>query len=383
MKTKIPKQKILYVITKSNWGGAQRYVFELAIFSAKNYDVTVVLGGDGSLKTKLNEEGIRTLSLPSLKRDVSIFSDFCTLRDLIHIFKTEKPDIIHINSSKIGALGALAGRIAHVPKIIFTAHGWAFREERPPYQKFLIKVISMVTIMMSHQVVTVSKRDLREGKNLFFTHNKLTLIYNGIKDETFKKKDDAREEILNTLSTKIQTNAQKALWVGTIGELHKNKGHIFALEALSLLPKNANVFFFIIGEGEERNTLEKKIKDYQLEHKVFLLGKKDDAVSLLNAFNIFLFPSLKEGLPYAVLEAGISGVPVIASAVGGIPEVITDMQTGVLIRPKSAEEIIHAIEYVVHHPIETIAFSKKLRSNIKKDFSLKKMLAQTEKLYCD
>jgi len=384
MNSKTKKKKILYVITKSNWGGAQRYVFDLSVNFSKKHDVSVALGGNGPLKTKLEEADIRTIPLPFLERDINLFADFLAFKNLVSLFKTEKPDIIHVNSSKIGGLGALAGRIAKVPKIIFTAHGWAFREERPEYQKIAIKFLSWLTILLSHKVITVSERDEKEALALPFTGGKTILIHNGIKEEPIFEKSEARKQILERLKKMDEipfAGNENALWLGSIGELHANKGHIYAIEALAKLPPTANVLFFIIGAGEEKKALENKISEFHLGSKVFLLGKRDEAQELLRAFDVFLFPSVKEGLPFAILEAGMASLPVIASAVGGIPEIITDMQTGILVRPKSSDEMIRALEYVLNHPIETTSFGKKLRTMIKKEFSLAKMLRETETVY--
>lgn len=375
------KKKILYVITKSNWGGAQRYVFDLATGFSEKYDVSVALGGEGELATRLKDAGIRTILLPFLTRDVNLFADVLAFKKLIQLFREEKPDIVHVNSSKIGGLGALAGRIAKVPKIIFTAHGWAFREERPAHQKIAIKFLSWLTIILSHRVITVSERDEREALAMPFTKGKIVLIHNGIKEPEFLSKEEAREKILADIGSAREKIPENAFWMGTIGELHKNKGHLYAIEALSKIPRDAELLFFITGEGEEKAALLKKIQEYRLEEKVFLLGKRDDAAELLKAFDVFLFPSVKEGLPFAILEAGMSGATTIASAVGGIPEVITDMQTGMLVRPKSSEEIIRAVEYILSHQTQAADFGKKLRAMIKKDFSLTKMMRETDKVY--
>jgi glycosyltransferase involved in cell wall biosynthesis len=371
------KKKILYVITKSNWGGAQRYVFDLATQFAGKYEVAVALGGNGKLKTRLEEAGIRVISLPFLVRDVSVFLDTRVFFGLLSLFKKERPDIIHLNSSKISGLGALAGRMAKVPKIIFTAHGFAFREEwRGAFQIKIIKFFSWLTVLLSHAVITVSARDEREALSFPFTRRKILLVRNGISEPEFLSKEEARKIL-------CEKNTENALWIGTIGELHKNKGHAYAIEALSKLPPTANILFFIIGEGEEKNALLEKIRENKLEEKVFLVGNKNNAAELLGAFDIFLFPSVKEGLPFTILESGLAGLPVIASAVGGIPEIITDMQTGILVRPKSSDEIIRALQYILHHEKESTEFGKKLRAVIKKDFSRNGMLRETEKVYTE
>ncbi len=379
-----PKKKILYVITKSNWGGAQRYVYDLATNFAKKYDVSVALGGTGELKTRLLDAGIRTIPLPFLSRDISLTDDMRTFKKLIELFKEEAPDIIHVNSSKIGGLGALAGRIAKVPKIIFTAHGWDFREERPALQIFAIKVLSWLTILFSHTVITVSERDEREALAMPFTRKKIKLIHNGISDLPLLEKEEARKRVLSHLAKErglTVEESKNAFWFGTIAELHKNKGQTYAIEAFSKLPNDSKILFFIMGEGEERMALQKQIIDSGLENKIFLLGNVDEASSLLPAFDVFLFTSIKEGLPFAILEAGIAGIPTITSAVGGIPEIITDMQTGILVRPKNADEILSAIKYIMSHEDEAIKFGKKLQSMVKKDFSLPKTLKETATVY--
>ncbi|MFA6494330.1 MAG: glycosyltransferase family 4 protein [Candidatus Paceibacterota bacterium] len=384
MNNEIKKKKILYVITKSNWGGAQRYVYDLSVNFSKKYDLAVVLGGKGELKTRLEEKGIRVIDLPFLTRDVNPFADFSSFKTLLELFKAERPDVIHVNSSKVGGLGTLAGRLAKVPKIIFTAHGWAFREERPEHQKFAIKFLSWLTILLSHKVITVSERDEREALSMPFTDKKIALIHNGIKGSSIIERSEARKQIMDHFWRKgiaPPERMDQALWIGTIGELHKNKGHAYAIEALSKFPRTENIIFFIIGEGEERNTLEKMVVELDLQEKVIFLGKKDDAASLISAFDIFLFPSVKEGFPFAILEAGMAGIPIIASAVGGIPEIITDMQTGILVRPKNPEEIIRALEYILSHQSSASGFAKKLHAKIKKDFSLAKMFRETEDVY--
>ena len=157
-----PKKKILYLITKSNWGGAQRYVFDLATsLNKEEYDVVVALGGTGRLVDELKNKKVRVIQLKSLERDISIFKEIKSAIELFKIIKSEKPNILHINSSKAGGLGALIGRILGVPKIIFTAHGWAFNEDRPWRQKISIKTLHWLTILLSHTTITVSETTKR------------------------------------------------------------------------------------------------------------------------------------------------------------------------------------------------------------------------------
>jgi len=384
------RQKILYVITKAHWGGAQRYVYDLATGLPKEkFDVAVAVGGEGGLKTKLNEEEIRTITIDRLGRDVNILDDIVVFFRLFKLFRKEKPDVVHLNSSKVGGLGALAARFTRVPRIVFTAHGWAFNEVRDVFQQTAIKLLSWITVFLCHRVITVSEYDGKQGRAMPFVSKKITVIHNGVSEIDFKNKEEARNILLGSRTSKFD---EKTIWLGTIAELHKNKGIEYTIKALSILMKHAvkddtqglpleGFVFVVIGEGEERESLENLIKEEGLEGNIFLVGYKENASLLLKAFDVFLLPSIKEGLPYVLLEAGVASLPSIASATGGIPEIIDDMETGVLVKPKDSEEIGKAIMYLAENKAKMKEFGQELHKKVAKNFSTSKMIKQAMKIY--
>src|ERR1700734_3367295 len=125
------RTKVLFLITKGTWGGAQRYVFDLATNIPRGrFEAVVAYGQKGKLAEDLTNAGVRTLQLPSLGRDVAVVSDIKSFFEILKLLRKERPDVLHLNSSKAAALGAPAARIAGVKKIIFTVHGWPFRENR-------------------------------------------------------------------------------------------------------------------------------------------------------------------------------------------------------------------------------------------------------------
>lgn len=385
------KKKILYCITKSNWGGAQRYVYDLATGIPRDkFEIAVVLGGNGQLKEKLEIAGIRTISVNALKRDVGIINDISSFFALIKIFKNEKPDIVHLNSSKIGGLGGLAGRIARVKKIIFTAHGWAYNEERSFSQKIAIAILHFITVALSHLTIAVSEKAKEQFKSFGSIKNKIVVIHNGIGEIEFMEKEKARQKLVEVRLQQAEKVKEviksEPLWIGTISELHKNKGLSYAIEALknhleTKHPSLQKVIFIIMGEGEERKNLEKIIKNNNLENSVFLVGNVENASSYLKALDVFTLTSTTENLPYTILEAGKAGVPIIASNVGGISEIIDDMESGILLQPKKPKEISDAIEYYINHPDKKEIFPKILEEKIDKEFSLEKMVSETLKVY--
>ena len=378
------KTKILYVITKSNWGGAQRYVFDLATsLPPETFEIMVVSGGDGILNKKLHDFSIRTISVPSMRRDISFASDLKTFFAFYRIFRTEKPNTIHLNSPKAAGFGSLAGRLAGIKKIITTVHGFAFNEPRPFYQKLLIKFFTWITMILSHKVIVIANREYEQARKFWFIKKKIVLISLGIKPiPNLLKADDARREIGKIIGVSLQNKIINKIIVGTIAELHPNKGLPYLIDAMSeVIKKHPDTTSVIIGDGQERNNLIDQIKNRGLDKSVFLAGFIDNAPDFLNAFDIFVLPSLKEGLPYVLLEAGLASLAIIATNVGGIPDIIKNNETGFLIPPKNTQSLAEAISFLIDNKDKREAVSRSLQVNIKSQFSFEKMLGATENLY--
>jgi len=303
------KTKILYVITKSNWGGAQRYVYDLATALPKDkFDVCVAFGQPGRLAEKLSKTDIATRPTASLQRDISMIADMRSFFELLRLFRTEQPDVVHLNSSKAAGLGALAARLAGVPRIVFTAHGWPFWEQRNPVSRAFIYFFSWLTALFSHNIIVVSDYDMGVARKMPFVAHKTIRIYNGI-------------DLLMLFGSgeKIRTAFPSGVRItGTIGELTRNKNQIVLVEQARDDP---DMFVAIVGEGEERPRLEAKIKEYGLENRVRIFGFIS-ASEVLRGFDVFALPSLKEGLPYVLLEARVAGLPIVANRVGGVGEIL-------------------------------------------------------------
>jgi glycosyltransferase involved in cell wall biosynthesis len=305
-------KKILLAITKSNWGGAQKYVYTLAnMLKNKGFLVKVLLGGNGVLKEKLESIDIEVLQAKSLQRDISFFGDIKSFFEILKILRNEKPDVFHLNSSKIGAIGAFAGRLSRIKKIIFTAHGFTFNEDRNPIMKFILKVIYWKTFVYSHKTIFVSKETKRQAPKFLIPSSKFKVIYNGIEPLNFYEKNIARE--------KLDLKQEETI-VGTIAELHSIKNLVFLIEKF----RKVNAKLVIIGEGEERKKLERLIDKNGLNKKVILKGFIEEAGQFLKAFNLFVLPSKSEAMPLSIIEAMQANIPIVASPVGGIPEMVPE-----------------------------------------------------------
>lgn len=375
------RKKVFYLITKGNFGGAQRYVFDLATnLPKKDFSVTVIMGQGKTLEQKLAQNGIKTYTLESLGRDVNLWLDLKSLFWIWHKLWQEKPDVIHLNSSKIGGLGALAGRLAGIKKIIFTVHGLAHNENRPSWQKILIKFSHWLSMILSHQVITVSNNLEQEIVGWPGLAQKVTTINNGVAPYKLFDRAVARREIWSGHNDKF--------WIGTIAELHKNKGLDYLIEAFAstvraLLGDSLgwSLNLIIIGEGEERNNLQKLITDKKMNDRILLAGRIEDARHYLKSFDIFALTSRTEALPYSILEAGLASLPVIASEVGGIPEVIDSPDKGILIPVGNIEEIKKSLLFLIKKSKYRQLVSNNLKHQVQNNFSIKKMIEQTSSLY--
>jgi glycosyltransferase involved in cell wall biosynthesis len=308
------KTKVLFVITKSNWGGAQRYVYDIATHLPQEFEPVVAYGPahtsehPGILAEKLQAAHVRTIFVPALTRDIGI-ADMAAFRELKNLYETERPHVVHLNSSKAGIIGALAARATRVPRIVFTAHGWPFWEQRPLPWRIVAWVGSFLTACLTHRTICISHNDLRAFARMPFVGHRQTLIYNGI---------DMSVSFGTGTAIRDAFPADAHI-TGTIGELTANKNQIALIEQAKT---DSHMHVAIVGEGEERAFLEEKVRQYGLTGRVKFFGFIP-AIEVLRGFDSFSLPSLKEGLPYVLLEARLAGLPIEAAHTGGVEEALS------------------------------------------------------------
>lgn len=407
------RKKILYIITKSIWGGATKYTYDLAINLSRlptgqagnQFEVFVAAGGKDTLYKKLENTGVKYREIKHFQKSINPLKDVFVFFEILKLIRTLKPNIVHVSSSKAGGLVGLAVFTLRKLRItsyelcaVFTAHGWAYHEDRPSWQKTIIKIISRLTASFYNKIITVSEYDrLSAIKNNIAKQEKLTTVHNGIAAGSidFLQKEEARQALLTNISRGASSGNQavdnslpeeaprEEFWMGSIGEFVKNKGHKFLIEAaLELVKKYPAMKFVIVGHhGEEKNNLELRIKNYKLRDSVFLVDSQENAARYMKAFDIFILPSLKEGLPYVLLEAGLAKLPVIATAVGGNPEIIDSGKSGFLIDDEDPDDIVDGVIRLVENRALSDGFRESLHKKILQDFSFQKMLSGTIDVY--
>lgn len=371
------KKKIILAITKSNFGGAQRYVFDLAKELKTNFDISVISGGSGLLDEKLKQENVRHLKL-KIKNNLNPLTAIFEIIRMGKILKLENPDIVHLNSSKMGFVGSIAGRLySPKSKIIFTNHGLLFNEPNRNFiLKWLLKIPYKIIFKNTDKIIAVSKAVRTDCLKISpKIDGKIILIYNGIKPINFLDKNQSRLK----LSSQINL---KDFVIGTIAELHPVKGLEYLIQSIPEIKKQKpNIKLIIIGSG----TLEKKLKSLteklDLEKTVIFSGFVENASTLLLAFDIFVISSISEALAYTAIESSSAGLPIIATRVGGIPEIIKDQETGILIEPKNSKQISEKILWLLNNQEQAQKIGEKAKENILEKFSFKKSLEKIKDLY--
>src|SRR3989344_4859122 len=382
------RSKILYVITQAEMGGAQRYLYDLATsFEAQNYDISVAIGQsqDKSLIYLLRSKNLPVYELKRLVRAISPINDFWAIFELRKLYQKIKPDIIHLNSTKAGIIGSLANhtitKISY--KVIYTAHGWVFNEPMSKIKKWLYWGLEKITSRPKDKIICVSAFDYQTAiKYKIAGTKKLITIHNGLDTDTleFLPKEEALNKLISNFKFQISNSS---IIIGTIANFYKTKGLEYLIGSTKILISNSQypIFLIIIGDGELRPQLEELIKKYDLENNIILAGRQENASQYLKAFDIYVSSSVKEGLPYSILEAMAAELPIITTAVGGVPEMIKDNDNGLLIEPKNYKILAEKIKYLIENKPLAQRLGKQARQDVKENFSKEKMIRETFKQY--
>ncbi len=382
-------------------GGAQRFLYELVThLNPEKYDVSVAAGRNGELFSKLGGENVKTIkirnfsNMPGVKNLLAFFEIFGL------IVKT-KPDIIYLLSSEAGFSGSIAGSLYRFflrsprwsfgeagkkIKIIYRIGGWAFKESRSIFVKKIYLWTEKISMPFKDIIIVNSEFDRQLAiKNKIARPEKIITIYNGVNlnEIKFFPKEEAWKFLANKTYEAINYKPKaESLLIGTIANFYKNKGLDFLILAAARIKKyQSNWQFVIIGDGPERFSLEKLIKNQKLENNIFLIGSIPNAHKYLKAFDLFVLPSVKEGQPWVILEAMAASLPIVATNIAGIPEMIENEVSGLLVEPADSNALAEAIEKMLIRPSLASECAEKAFATVKEKFGIIEMIRKNEDLF--
>jgi glycosyltransferase involved in cell wall biosynthesis len=379
MSVPIDKIKVLHIITNMPIGGAQDNTLStIEGLDKERYDISLMSGPKGDWKERAQRiEGCRCIFINEMVREVHLIKDFIAFVKIFIALRRGKYDIVHTHSSKPGFYGRFAARLASVPVIIHTIHGFPFHDFMPKiFRQFLI-ILERFLSGISDKLITVSKLNLQQalGLNLALPE-KFVNVYSGIDFSKFNKKVDLkkkRRELNIPNNTKV---------VGFVGRLTKCKGIEYFFRAVQTVTKQSNgIVVLIVGDGELRWKSERLAEELGITPFVKFLGFREDVPELLQLFDVYVLSSLWEGLGRALTEALYSRRPTVATAVAGVPELVRNKETGILVPPADPAALAEGILYLLDNPDKRKKLAQNAHNLVKQEFSVEAMVQSIDELY--
>ena len=351
------KTRILFIITQSEWGGAQSYVATTAKEALRRgFDIRIAAGGRDKLANTAQESGIRYQELEELKRSISPIQDIKAIKELCRLLKEYRPDILYLHSSKAGIIGSIAGRLCRIPHIVYRIGGWSFLDPVSPIQKQIRIWSERLTAKGKDDIIVLHPNDEQLAKQHHIKpKHAIHCIPNGINIEktiaSAKPSKEARDALISIWSdaTKHLSSDPSAPILMTIANFYPTKNLRSYIEAIGIVAKTyPNIRVIIAGEGEERHLLESERAKKNLNQIIALPGQIPSASSYLIGADLFILPSAKEGMPWALLEAMTIGTPSIATDVGANAWMLGE--NGTIIPPNDPQKLAEAIIDNLDHP---------------------------------
>ncbi len=363
--------KILLYTDTPLYGGAEKHMLLLAkSLNRKNFNPIIVCRKSKNLEKWCKE--LAKNKIETIITDTPNKNSPSNLTQLNKIIKKHKPEIIHAHIwNPVACKYAFAAAWLNNIPLVTTEHDpFPLTGHKKIYKK--------LTLGQCKRIITVSLANQTLFNDLYpASANKTITIHNGIE----KASTELSEQHKHHLKKDDFHAGQETKIVFSAGALHPRKGYKYLINAFKkVVNKVDNVKLVIAGSGPERNKLEKLIKNLRLEKKVILLGQRDDIEKLMLASNIFVLPSLKEAFGIVVLEAMQNGLPIIASNVGGIPEIISSEKLGLLVKPGQKDSLSKALIKLLKDEKLRNTFATKGQEHWK-DFSVEKMAKKTEEVY--
>jgi glycosyltransferase involved in cell wall biosynthesis len=365
-------------ITLSEVGGSQKVVYSIISNLPEDlYDITLVTSPGGELLDWIKElnrgrsNKIRIVTLECIRRDISLFYDLATFFKLISIMKNGRYDVAHFHNSKMGTLGRIAAKLCGIQKIYYTMHGLNLNKKTTGRLYPVLSLIEKRIARFTTKVVFVSKHDMMAGiQNGWATATNACLIYNGI------------PEVPSSERRKKHLEDHDAPVIAFIARLAEPKQPEFAIRVSAKLLRGGNDHkLLIIGDGPKRTECEELIRSLGEENRIIMMGKCDNVMELLSQSDIFCLFSKSEGLPISIIEAMQCGLPVVASDIGGIPELIEHGVTGFLVPGQDEDFAAECLQKLFSDKEQRKNMGSQARKDANIEYSLVKMALEYKQIY--
>lgn len=298
--------------------------------------------------------------------------DLSNLRQIHGLIRRYRIDIYHARDYKTCFIGFLLKKVNPSLKLVFTAHGWINDSAKARFYTWL----NLLSLRKYHRIIAVSRATKQIMVDSGIKDNEIDVVYNAIDVDAWR-----RDRIASTLREELRV-VPGAKVVGVVGRLSNEKGISTTLAvAKRVLEERSDTYFVLVGDGPARAEVEQELAELNLSERVFVLGFRKDSANLYAGFDLFLSTSLTEGIPNTVLEAMAMEVPVVHTAVGGVPEMIEEGVDGILCRVGDVEGISGAVLSVLNDEEKARLLRMHGRETVCTRFSLPARMSAIERIY--
>jgi len=361
--------RVCHLVSGDLWAGAEVQAYSLikGLSKVEGILVEVITFNEGILSSKLREDGISLDIVPESKTNV-----ISMIKRIVSILWNKKTDILHTHGFKENFIGGIAAKLCFLKAVVRTHHGQGMLRSKG--LNGWVEKINAHLLTKHH--ISVSE-DLREFlKKNSYGQSKITTIHNGIDFERMylgKGSDFLRNDF---------NIGENVIVIGTMGRMEPIKGHKYFIEGARLiLEKEKNICFVIVGDGALMEEMRNYAEKLNITQQIRFAGFRHDSVNCLMMFDIFALTSVHEGIPITLLEAMSLGKPIVATNVGGIPEVIENKYSGILIPSKNPSSFADACLMVLNNNSLREKLCVNARTEVRKRFSLEENIVRTVQLY--
>lgn len=384
------KTKVIHVITRFDKGGSAENTFlTVKGLDKDKYEVILIrglaeeslMGREEAAAVERNlrdaeKNGVKVITINELVRNIHPLNDLKALFALIRVFKNEKPRIVHTHTSKAGILGRWAAFLAKVEIIAHTPHGHVFWGYFNKWKTACFIMLERLSALITDKIITLTEQEKKDHLRFKIAFDeKFTVIHSGVDLTSFS------ELRINAATMRERLGIPpEAIVVGTAGRLTPIKGQRYLLETAAVIsPLNPDLFFIFLGDGELAPDLSTMATSLGIKNVMFL-GWREDVSEVMSTFDIFVLPSLNEGMGKVLIEAMALGKPIVASNVGGIPDLVVHNHNGLLVPPANVKGLLDGINVLLHDPAKRKEMGDRGKV-VAADYSAAAMILEIERLY--
>jgi glycosyltransferase involved in cell wall biosynthesis len=379
------KIKIAQIITRMDWGGSPDIVRLLCQgLDPEVFDITLVSGRSAHI-SQTNQQFLeqfknRTRYVPQLQREINPLKDLAALFRIYTILHQGKFDLVQTHTAKAGILGRLAARLAGVKKIVHCSHGHNFYGYFGFWGSKLVITVERFFDRFSDKFIALTELEKSDLVNYRVTSpKKVAVVQSGLETEKYQ----CPQGVISKLKEEWHLPVTARV-VGLVGRLEPVKGPLLLVEAAKIVVAACpDVQFLVIGEGSLRNKMEEQCRAANLNGNFVFAGWREHVEQLLGVLDILVLPSLNEAVGRIILEAAAYGVPVVATRVGGVPEIVKDGETGLLVPSQDAGSMARALIELLTNREKRGRLGRAAKERVTTSFTAREMVRSISNLYLE